>query len=66
MNMLKTGRPSNKHKAISAVQENDSEMIRMNINIVKSFHKEVKQFALDQDITVTELVKKALIEYMSK
>jgi hypothetical protein len=66
MSMLKAGRPSKKDKAINAVQETNDGMVRMNINIPKPFHKEIKKFALEQDITVTELVKKALNNYMSR
>lgn len=66
MNMLSTGRPSRKDKAITSVQEKQEEKIRMNVNIPKPFYKKVKQRALDEDVTVTELVSKALYEYMSK
>ena len=40
--------------------------IRMNINLPKSFHKQIKQKALDQDISVTDLVIKALNIYLDK
>ena len=38
----------------------------MNINIQKKFHKEIKRYALESDITITELIHKALHEYMKK
>ncbi len=66
MSKLKTGRPSRKEKAIVSVQEIQADTIRMNVNISKSFYKQIKQRALDEDTNVTEIVKKALNEYMSK
>jgi hypothetical protein len=63
MSMLKTGRPSKerKDKAIASVQKLD-ETVRMNINVPKTFYKLIKQRALDQEITITELVVQALKE----
>jgi predicted HicB family RNase H-like nuclease len=66
MNTLKTGRPSRKEKIIASVQKVDEATIRMNVNIPKEFHKKIKQKALDEDITITELVMKAIKEYLSK
>jgi predicted HicB family RNase H-like nuclease len=66
MSLLKAGRPSKKEKAIAAVQNDQEESIRMNVNIPKKFYKQIKQKALNQDITVKELVLQALSEYMSK
>ena len=66
MSILKTGRPSRKEKAIADVQNLQDETIRMNINIPKVFYKKIKQKALDDDMTVTELVIKALKTYISK
>ncbi len=68
MSILKVGRPSlsQKEKAVSSIQELKEETIRMNVNIPKSFHKKIKQFALDKDITVTELVVKALADYIKE
>ncbi len=66
MNLLKTGRPSRKEKAIAAIQNSQEETVRMNINIPRSFHKKIKQKALDENITVTELVCKSVNEYMKK
>jgi len=65
MSILKAGRPSRKEKAIASVQDSNKESIRMNVNISKAFYKQIKQQALDEDITVKELVLKALKEYMS-
>ena len=66
MNTLKTGRPSKKEKLIASVQGKDEQSIRMNVNISKSFHKKIKQKALDEDTTVTAIVTKALENYMNK
>jgi predicted HicB family RNase H-like nuclease len=67
MSLLKAGRPlSKKEKAIASVKETEEETIRMNVNIPKAFHKQIKQKALDEDTTVTEIVIKALKEYMSE
>ncbi|HXH54332.1 MAG TPA: hypothetical protein VNK03_01110 [Gammaproteobacteria bacterium] len=65
-NILKTGRPSRKEKAIAAIQSSEEETIRMNVNIPRSFHKKIKQRALDENITVTELVCKSINKYMEK
>ncbi len=68
MKLLKAGRPSSnkKDKAISSVQEIGENYMRMNVNIQKAFHKQIKQRALDDDTTVTEIVTRALKNYMSK
>lgn len=66
MTLLRTGRPSKKDKAIASVQDCGEETVRMNVNIPKQFYKKIKQRALDEDTTITELVVKAVYEYMSK
>lgn len=66
MSKLKTGRPSKKDKVIASVQELQEGTVRMNVNISKVLHKQIKQRALDEDTNVTEVVKKALNEYISK
>lgn len=66
MSQLKTGRPSKKDKAIASVQETQENTIRMNVNVPKDFYKKIKQKALDEDTTVTDIVKQALNEYMDK
>lgn len=65
MSLLKSGRPSlNKDKALRLLE--DEKMVKINMNITKSFHKEIKRFALEKDITITELVLNSLLEYMKK
>ena len=66
MSKLKTGRPSKKDKAIASVQKTQEDTVRMNVNISKNFYKKIKQTALNEDLTVTDIVKKALNEYMNK
>lgn len=67
MSLLKAGRPTNKKdKAIESVRDISEETIRMNINISKSFYKKIKQKALDEDCTITEIAIKSLETYMSK
>ena len=65
MSTLKTGRPSRKEKAIASVQEEQETTVRMNVNLPKTFYKKLKQKALNEDTTVTEIVKKALQSYIS-
>ena len=65
MNHLKTGRPSRKEKAILAVSD-DKETIRANFILDKAFHKKMKRFALDTNITMTQLIKAAVSEYIRK
>ena len=66
MNTLKIGRPSvNKAKALKLL-DNKQDVMKMNINIAKTFHKEIKRYALENDITITELIHISLQEYMNK
>lgn len=67
MSILKIGRPSNsKQKALNAVQEHNNEMSKLTINISKNLHKKLKKYALDNDLTITDLVLKATADYMDK
>lgn len=45
-------------------QGSEMASVRMNINISKAFHKKIKQKALDEDSTITEVVIKALKKYL--
>lgn len=60
MSLLKSGRPSAKIK-IDKV-----ETMKMNINIDKSLHKEIKRYALEHDITITELIITSLRKVIKK
>lgn len=65
MSILKTGRPStSKEKALREVQKETT--VRLNVIVTKNFHKQIKQRALDEEITVTELIHRAVNEYISK
>lgn len=65
MSVLKAGRPSNdKMKLMNELAK--EETIKMNININKQFHKEVKQYALSNDMTVTDLILTSLRLYMKR
>jgi predicted HicB family RNase H-like nuclease len=65
MSLLKSGRPSvNKNKALELLEK--EEIVKINMNVKKSFHKNIKRYALEQDITITELIHKSLQEYMNK
>lgn len=55
---------NSKNKIPSSRQIKADETVRMNVNISKSFYKKIKQAALDEDSSITELVKKALLNYL--
>lgn len=55
-----------KEKYSVSTEDIVEDTIRMNINIAKSFHKQIKQKALDEETTVTDIVIKALNEYLEK
>lgn len=66
MSLLKAGRPiGKKEKAIASIKDGE-ESIRININIPKDFHKQLKQKALDEDTTIKDIVIRALNAYMGK
>ena len=65
MSVLKSGRPSvSKSKALELLEK--EETVKINMNVTKNFHKDVKRYALENDMTITELIHKSLKEYMSK
>lgn len=65
MSLLKSGRPSvNKNKALELLEK--EEVVKININVKKNFHKDIKRYALEKDTTITELIHKSLQEYMKK
>lgn len=64
MTMLKAGRPSNnKEKALAQLQTKE-ETIQTSIKLPKSLYKQMKGFALERDITVLELIQRAVKQYM--
>tara|TARA_B100001996_G_scaffold122266_1_gene92452 strand:- start:316 stop:519 length:204 start_codon:yes stop_codon:yes gene_type:complete len=64
MSKMSVERPTNKDKAIKALQEDEPEMRKLSINISKALHKEVKRYALDHDMTVTEFVLEMIKKHM--
>jgi hypothetical protein len=65
MSSLKTGRPSiNKEKALKQLEDNKN--ANLVVKVEKSFHKELKRYALEHDLTLSELVHKSLRAYMGK
>lgn len=54
---------SNKKTSTPSSRE---EVTKMNVNIPKDFYKKIKQRALDEDTTVTEIVLKALSQYLNR
>ncbi len=67
---LTPGRPSRRtaeHVAeLKAKLADDEEVKRLNVLMPQSQLKRLKQFALDKDMTMSDVVKAALEEYMSK
>jgi hypothetical protein len=66
---LKAGRPTQETPAPTLddlKQSLTGPIARLNANVPKPWYKRVKQRALDEDITVTELVVKAVDEYLGK
>ncbi len=41
-------------------------VVRLNVNVPKSFYKEVKRWALENDMTITKMVIEALKRYMAE
>jgi predicted HicB family RNase H-like nuclease len=64
--MLKAGRPSknSKVKVIESVQDLTEETVRLNLNISKELHKKLKLKAIEHNITVTDIVRSLLTDYV--
>lgn len=62
MTSSKITHPNKKTSAPSSKEE----VTKMNVNIPKDFYKKIKQRALDEDTTVTEIVLKALRQYLNR
>ena len=62
MSVLKAGRPT---KLLQQL-EDKPEISKMSLNIEKSFYKDIKFYALEHNLTITELIHKALHQYMQK
>jgi len=70
MTTLKIKRPQKGHRHPEAQKVanilGQEETVRLNVNVPKSFHKKVRRWALEHDITVTQMVIEALEEHMNK
>jgi len=64
MSVLKTGRPT-KEKLLQQLKD-VPEIAKISLNINKNFYKEIKFYALEHNFTITELIHKALLEYIRK
>lgn len=64
MSILKAGKPSRKDRALLAIQ--DTKKVRINFDVSRSFHKQLKQRALDENLKIKELILNAVNEYLSR
>lgn len=53
-----------KNKFASKSETEKKEIVRLNLNVSKPFYRKIKQRALDEDTTITELVIKAIEDYL--
>ena len=53
-------------ESIKTKSEANDPIVRMNVGLAKSLHKELKRRALDEDISVNALAVKAFKEYLKK
>ena len=58
---MKAGRPS---KLLQQVEDKTT-ISKLSCHIDSKFYKTMKQFALDHDLTITDLIHKSLNEYMT-
>jgi hypothetical protein len=63
---LSAGRPSQKLPPKTLASLRDEAKARLNADIPKALYRQVKQRALDEETTVTELIIKAVSAYLSK
>jgi NRPS condensation-like uncharacterized protein len=63
---LSAGRPSQKLPPKTLASLRNEDKARLNIEIDRDFYRKVKQRALDENTTVTDITLKALAEYLSK
>jgi hypothetical protein len=62
---LSAGRPSQKLPPKTLASLRDEDKARLNADIPKVLYRKVKQRALDEDTTITEIILKALNKYLS-
>ncbi len=66
MKTLHAGRPSKNKQDAANIFAAKEEMAKVNLHVPKNFYKKVKAYALEEDITVKELILRSLNKYMSK
>lgn len=69
MGILNAKRPSGRtqnHVKEQVASFDDGKEKRLNVIMLESEYRKLKQFALDQNRTVSDIVRGALNEYMSK
>lgn len=67
MALLKAGRPTGRTQEHVQKQAGQmDEKVRLNVQMSKAVYMKLKQFALDHDMSISDVVKKALDEHMSK
>jgi hypothetical protein len=64
---LSAGRPSQKlpPRTLASLR-GEGEKARLNVDLPKTLYRQIKQRALDEDSTITELILKAVTEYLHK
>ena len=64
---LTAGRPSQKlpPKTLASLRR-EGERARLNVDMPKALYRQIKQRALDEDTTISELTIKAVTAYLSK
>ena len=65
MSILKAGRPSNQREILDKIYDLEP-LVRLSLDIPKSLSRKLKSFALENDITVKELILRSVNEYMNK
>lgn len=66
MSKLSAGRPTRKKELIAEVTGSTQESVKLNFNVPKQTHKKLKQKALDEDTTVTQLLLNAVDKVLSE
>lgn len=65
MSILKAGRPSKQREILDKIYDLEP-LVRLSLDIPKSLSRKLKSFALENDITVKELILRSVNEYMNK
>ncbi len=66
MTLLKAGRPSNTVEALKMMADIEDPVVKVSVNMIKSLHKKIKQYALQHDMSLTEVIHISLQEYIKK